>query len=402
MPSMSSPSPSPNDTAPGQNHMKAVLDILENLQGDPYLKATRAFPLLHDPFVDLGAVFYDGIRADHGEEVPEDNETPEEHFEDDPAKPEDFINVLRNAASLAHAEDTCKLKDLCPSFLLNNPAKPGAALDPPIVKEQSKSLRRWNHKDTAQALCPMVNIKTFDEDPRAYMNSILNGKRKLPSFKKLPSCLYEESLADPKLKHSGFLRGKPLEQACVILILIISLSSAKQWTSEVTGLDLYELYISIIDSLKQTDHPWVKETLDHWKRKNGCHTTAASDDSDSDDMEGFLDDPPECSPQRPSLDHPEDGPSASQYPSSPPPPPPECQHQLTPPPPPSEGQCQLTPPPPSSECQHQPTPPPPNPDEDEDNRLTPPPSTPVVQTPQVGKRKAPGTAKHGKAPRRKC
>jgi hypothetical protein len=42
------------------------------------LKAARAFPLLHDPFVDLGAVFYNGIRADHGEEVLDDNETPEE------------------------------------------------------------------------------------------------------------------------------------------------------------------------------------------------------------------------------------------------------------------------------------------------------------------------------------
>ncbi|KAG1841175.1 hypothetical protein C8R48DRAFT_781485 [Suillus tomentosus] len=412
MSSTSSPSPPPDDTAPGQNRMKAVLDSLENLQGgrkrkdapDPYLKAARAFPLLYDPVVDLGAVFYDGIRADYGEEVPVDDETPEEHkdrlyrinvfrsfvkriptisvtlgsFEDDPAKLEDFINALQNAASLARAEDTCKLKDLCPSFLLNDPAKPGAALDPPIVKGQSKSLRGWNHRDTARALCPMVDIKTFDEDPR-----ILNGERKPPSFKKLPSCLYEESLADPKLKRSGFLRGNPLERtfraiftgpltaleptsrkgtkhpkgvihgmtepsppaiAYAAIQLIVSLSSAEQWTSEVTGLDLYELYISIIDSLKRTDHPWVRETLDHWKRvaprlthtsrkKNGRRTTAASDNSDSDDMEGFLDDPPERSPQRPSLDRPEDGPSASRRPSSPPPPP-EGQHQLTPPPPP--------------------------------------------------------------------
>jgi len=53
---------------------------------------------------------------------------------------------------------------------------------------------------------------------------------------------------------------------CRLVQLIISLSSAKQWTSEVTGLDLYELFMSLIDSLKRTDHPWVKETLDYWKR----------------------------------------------------------------------------------------------------------------------------------------
>ncbi|KAG2122557.1 hypothetical protein BD769DRAFT_1670734 [Suillus cothurnatus] len=472
MPSTSSPSPPPDDTAPGPNRMKAVLNSLENLQGgrkrkwtdalDPYLKAARAFPLLHDPFVDLGAVFYDGIRADHGEEVPDDNETPEElkdrqyridvfrnfikripsisatlgSFEDDPAKLEDFINAL---------------KDLCPSFLLDDPMKPRAALDPPIVKGQSKSLRGWNHKDTARALCPMVDIKTFDEDPKAYMDSILNGERKPPSFKKLPSCLYDESLTDPRLKCSGFLRGKPLERtfhaiftgpltaleptsrkgtkhpkgvihgmtepsppaiAYAAVQLIISLSSAEQWTSEVTGLDLYELFMSLIDSLKRTDHPWVKETLDYWKRvaprltqtsrrKSGRRTTAASDDSDSDDMEGFLDEP---SPQHPSSDRSNGGPSASQHSSSPPP---ERQRQPTPPPPPPERQRQrqLTPPPlpppPPPEGQRQPTTPSPNHDEDDDDRLTPPPLTPAIRTPLVAKCKAPGTAKRGKAPRRK-
>jgi hypothetical protein len=42
------------------------------------LKAARAFPLLHDPFVDIGAIFHDGIRADHREELPDEDETPEE------------------------------------------------------------------------------------------------------------------------------------------------------------------------------------------------------------------------------------------------------------------------------------------------------------------------------------
>ncbi|KAG0692239.1 hypothetical protein DFH29DRAFT_882781 [Suillus ampliporus] len=457
----SSPSPPPDDAAPGPNHMKAVLDSLGNLQGgrkrkqidalDPYLKAARAFPLLHDPFVDLGTVFYDGISANHGEEVPEDDETPEEHknrqycidvfrhfikripsisatlgsFEDNLAKLENFINVLRNAASLAHAKDTCKLKDLCPSFLLDDPAKPRAALDPPIVKGQSKSLCGWNHKATAQALCPMVDIQTFDENPQAYMNSILSGERKLPSFKKLPLCLYNESLADPTLKCSGFLHGKPLERTFRAIFtgpltalepnvpqrhqtpkrchsqhdrtfsprycLCCYPDCNANWTSEVTGLDLYELYISIVDSLKWTNHPWVKDTLDHWKkvaprltqtsqRKNGCRTTAASDNSDSDDMEGFLNDPPERSPQCPSSDCSNGRPSTSQCPSSPPP---ERQRQPTPPP---ERQHQLTPPPPNLDE-----------DEDEDDRLTPP-----LQTPLVAKRKAPGPAKRGRAPHRRC
>ncbi|KAG2072544.1 hypothetical protein BDR04DRAFT_1116968 [Suillus decipiens] len=167
--------------------------------------------------------------------------------------------------------------------------KPEAALDPPIIKGQSKSLHGWNHKDAAQALCPMVDIRTFDKDPQAYMDSILNGKRKTPSFKKLPSCLYNKSLADPKLKCSGFLHGKPLEHtfhaiftkpltaleltsckgskhlkgiiygmtepspptiAYATIHLIVLLSSAEQWTVEVTGLNLYELYILIVDSLK--------------------------------------------------------------------------------------------------------------------------------------------------------
>jgi hypothetical protein len=44
------------------------------------LKAERAFQLLHDLFVDLGTVFYDGIKADLGEEHPDDDETPEERY----------------------------------------------------------------------------------------------------------------------------------------------------------------------------------------------------------------------------------------------------------------------------------------------------------------------------------
>jgi hypothetical protein len=42
------------------------------------LKAARAFPLLHDPFLDLGTMFYDGIRADHEEEHPKEDETPDQ------------------------------------------------------------------------------------------------------------------------------------------------------------------------------------------------------------------------------------------------------------------------------------------------------------------------------------
>ncbi|KAG2342170.1 hypothetical protein BDR05DRAFT_949141 [Suillus weaverae] len=444
----STPSSPPPDV-PGPNRMKAILNSLENLQGnqkrkrtdalDPFLKAARAFPLLHDPFVDIGTVFYDGIRADHGEELPDEDETPEEldclyhvevfhdfikhipsinvilgSFEDDPAKLENFSNALRNAASLARAKDTCKLKDLCPSFLLDDPSKPGATLDPPIVKGQSK----------------------------AFMDGIINGEKRPPSFKKLPSCLYDESLSDPKLKCAGFLHSKPLEQtfrtiftgpltaldptshkgtkhpkgiihgmtepsapaiAYAAIQLIVSLSSAEQWMSEVTGLDLYELYMSIVESLKQTDHPWVKETLDYWtkvapqltqtsRRKNGHHATAASDGSDSDDMDGFLDDPPECSPQRPSplLDHSHGHSSASQRPS-----PPldhsrghssASQHPSSPPP---EQQCQPPPPQCSPQGSH-------HADEDDDNRLTPPPSTPTPLTPPpVTKHKAP--AKGGKA-----
>ncbi|KAG1767897.1 hypothetical protein EV702DRAFT_1050228 [Suillus placidus] len=436
---MPSTSSSPPPDVPGPNRMKAVLDSLENLQGnrkrkrtdalDPFLKATRAFPLLHDPFVDIGTVFYDGIWADHGEELHDEDETPEESdrlyhievfrdfikripsinvilgsFEDDPAKLEIFINALRNTASLARAEDTCKLKDLCPSFLLDDPSKPGATLDPPIVKGQSKSLRGWHHKSTARALCPMVDIKKFDEDPQAFMDGIINGEKRPPSFKKLPSCLYDESLADPKLKRAGFLRGKPLERtfrtiftgpltaldptsrkgtkhpkgiihgmtepsapaiAYAAIQLIVSLSSAEQWTSEVTGLDLYEL---VAPRLTQTS-----------RRKNGHRATAASDGSDSDDMDGFLDDPPERSPQRPSppLDHSHGHSSASQCPSSPPP-----EQQRQPPPP----QCS-----PQGSRRA---------DEDDDDRLTPPPSTPTPSTPPpVTKHKAP--AKRGKATRRR-
>ncbi|KAG2150798.1 hypothetical protein DEU56DRAFT_752464 [Suillus clintonianus] len=336
--------------------------------------------------MDISAVFHDGIRADHDEELLDEDETAEESdrlyrvvifcdfikcipninaslgsFEDDPAKLEDFINAV----------NTCKLKDLCPSYLLDDPSKPGAALDPPIVKGQSKSLRGWHHKSTARALCPMVDIKKFDEDPH-----IINGEKRPPSFKKLPSCLYDKSIADPKLKHVGFLCGKPLERtfraiftgpltaldptsrkgtkhpkgiihsmtepsapaiAYAAIQLFVSLSSAEQWTSEVTGLDLYELYMSIVDSLKRTDHPWVKETLDYWTKF--C-----------------LSPPPE-------------------------------QQQCPSPPPPEQQQRQPTPPQHSPQGSH-------HADEDEDKRLTPPPSTP----PPVTKRKA---AKCGKATRRK-
>ncbi|KAG1852172.1 hypothetical protein F4604DRAFT_1933741 [Suillus subluteus] len=425
--------PSPSLPPDVPNRMKAILESLENMQGnqkrrridalDTFLKAARAFPLLHDPFVDIGAVFHDGIRADHGEELTDEDKTPEEHkdrlyridvfcdfikripaiittlssFEEDLAKLEDFINALRNAASLARTEDTCKLKDLCLSFLLDDPSKPGATLDPPIVKGQPKSLCGWHHKSTARALCPMVDIKRFDEDPQAFMYGILNGEKRPPSFKKLPSCLYDESLADPKLKRAGFLHGKPLERtfraiftgpltaldptsrtgtkhpkgvihgmtepstpaiAYAAIQLIVSLLSAEQWTSEVTGLDLYELYLSIVDSLKRTDHPWVKETLDYWTKFIRFFTqlhilmhrnAAASDDSDSNDMDGFLDNPPEWpspSPKR-SRGHP----SGQHLP-----PPPDQQHQVTPP----QGSCHI--------------------DEDDDDRLTPPPLTPLPVT----------------------
>jgi hypothetical protein len=190
--------------------------------------------------------------------------------------------------------------------------------------------------------------------------------------------------------------------------LIVSLSSAEQWTSQVTGLDLYELYLSIVESLKQINHPWVKETLDYWtkfvrfcllltfvfsyiervaprltqtsRRRNGRHTAAASDDSDSDDMDGFLDDPPPSEQQR----RPSPPPSEQQRRPSPPP----SEQQRRPSPPPSEQQRHPTP----RHSRHA--------DEDDDDRLTPPPSTPTPLTPPpVAKSKAP--AKRGKATRRK-
>jgi hypothetical protein len=78
-----------------------------------------------------------------------------------------FGHQLRSATLLAHAEDTCKLKDLCPSFLLEDPSRPGA-----IIKGQSKSLHGWNHKATARGLCPMANINIFDEDPQCIIHHI--------------------------------------------------------------------------------------------------------------------------------------------------------------------------------------------------------------------------------------
>jgi hypothetical protein len=140
-------------------------------------------------------------------------------FKDDPAKLEDFINAvsgymrlyaqffccilvtlghqLRSAASLARAEDTCKLKDLCPSFLLEDPSRPGATLDRPISKVSQSRYTCF----------------------RAYIDLVLNREKRPPSFKKLPSYLYDEALADPKLKRSRFLRGKPLERVFSLLTL---------------------------------------------------------------------------------------------------------------------------------------------------------------------------------------
>ncbi|KAJ8580283.1 hypothetical protein M405DRAFT_834590 [Rhizopogon salebrosus TDB-379] len=54
------------------------------------------------------------------------------------------------------------------------------------------------------------------------MGLILNSEKRPPSFKKLLSCLYDESLADLRLKHSGHLRGKPLERVCFLLIMLPS------------------------------------------------------------------------------------------------------------------------------------------------------------------------------------
>jgi len=34
----------------------------------------------------------------------------------------------------------------------------------------------------------------------------------------------------------------------------------------VNGLDLRELYLSIVTALGNTNHPWVKETFDYWKK----------------------------------------------------------------------------------------------------------------------------------------
>ncbi|KAJ8583508.1 hypothetical protein M405DRAFT_884803 [Rhizopogon salebrosus TDB-379] len=46
----------------------------------------------------------------------------------------------------------------------------------------------------------------------AYMDLILNGEKRPPSFKKFPSCLYDEPPADPRLKRSRYLCGKLLER----------------------------------------------------------------------------------------------------------------------------------------------------------------------------------------------
>jgi hypothetical protein len=57
------------------------------------------------------------------------------------------------------------------------------------------------------------------------MGLILNGEKRPPSFKKLLSCLYDEPLTDPRLKRSGYLRGKLLERVRFLLTLSCSYMS---------------------------------------------------------------------------------------------------------------------------------------------------------------------------------
>ncbi|KAJ8588658.1 hypothetical protein M405DRAFT_901810 [Rhizopogon salebrosus TDB-379] len=125
--------------------------------------------------------------------------------------------------------------------------------------------------------------------------------------------------------------------------LIVTLSSAEQWASEVNGLDLYELYLSIVSTLENTDYPWTS------RRKNR-HPI--------DDMDGFLDGPRQRPPAHSSP--PPDHSTAHRSAASPPPehrprqnpssPPPECRPRRSLSPPPHE--CSRPPPSPqpSNRC----------------------------------------------------
>ncbi|KAH0826082.1 hypothetical protein J3R83DRAFT_5824 [Lanmaoa asiatica] len=138
----------------------------------------------------------------------------------DPAKHGELrrvVSIMNKTISMTRSDDTARLKDKIGHYAAPNPAM--ASLTPPVYTGSgSRSNLGVNHPVLARFLCPITLLATFDEDPVAGRQKLMNGKIKM-STKIYPTFFWD---GDPPGKdydatnmHKGLFRGYLLERVCI-------------------------------------------------------------------------------------------------------------------------------------------------------------------------------------------
>ncbi|KAG1748378.1 uncharacterized protein EDB91DRAFT_1079352 [Suillus paluster] len=135
-------------------------------------------------------------------------------FEKAPSAMDNFIHALGSfpVVNDARSGDTGSLTREGLTYILKN--LESDQFNPTLLKHHGKIAQGWNHPETAQLLCPMRMLSTFDADPQSFMEKVKEGQIKITAVK-LPTFLYDESMFDPTKKSQGCLWGyylKRLEQ----------------------------------------------------------------------------------------------------------------------------------------------------------------------------------------------
>ncbi|KAF8172469.1 hypothetical protein BJ912DRAFT_1080626 [Pholiota molesta] len=315
---------------------------------EPYQNAARWIPLAIGPFINIDAAIYAGAAKVNNLAPPpntddEDLENFQKFmefcpdlkqvirgFKNDADVLQRFIGHLSSAASNSRADDTSACRKATRDYVALT-----FKMNPRVTLEK-KCDRGWNNVYTARLLCPLKYTEVFDENPKAFMASVLDGTTKIkashwPSFLYPPNTPYNrESLDDglftgpvlvaflrnictgPTSASNGIRRASKPSKAeihgmehvtgrCIAYVALqayFSLSAIEQWSSSAQEgfFDLEDFYIRCLKVFEtDPEDEWVVDTLDYltrelpslkrtYKRKRrGNVRDVSSDDSDEDE-----------------------------------------------------------------------------------------------------------------------
>ncbi|KAJ3501316.1 hypothetical protein NLJ89_g9389 [Agrocybe chaxingu] len=290
----------------------------------PFLNKCRIIAQCIHPFVDISRAFYAGIPnvAALGDKGGEEADEEEEEYTDEERaafkaimklqrgfrqlvdacaqNPDAFIALINKVSEKViggRGDDTTKLKKSIVSLLFEDERKgsifPSGLQQEVLLPNDPKSLRGWNHIETANLLCPLRLKEEFLQDPYAFIDSV-NDNTIILTATDLPSFLYEAGTEyDEEREYIGLFRGFLMERVFRQIFTgpssvfsptqkvnktkakkfglteaYIALSSMKQWGELDDNFRLdyfYSNLVAILTNCKEL--PWYTDTIEWYTER---------------------------------------------------------------------------------------------------------------------------------------